>query len=250
MRRFWVLFLADIRFQFRYGFYALYAFLSVLYTVLIRILPGSVRSILRELMVFSDPAALGLFFMGAILLFEKGERVHPSLSVSPAHPLEYCTAKTASLSLVSLLAGLLIIVASGGSLSLWTIAALLLSSAFFSLVGLYIGSFAKTLNGYLMFTVPAELLLFVPALLWYFDVLGDWMLLHPGAAALNLLRSQPRFAVLSLLSLLVWLALAAIFVLPPLTRMLKGNDAERQTQRDEAAAGLAAQGAPADREAL
>ena len=78
MKRFLVLLGADIRFQFRYGFYAVYLIVSALYIIAVRLLPESVRPAARAVVVFSDPAALGLFFMGAILLYEKSDRVfHP-----------------------------------------------------------------------------------------------------------------------------------------------------------------------------
>ena len=80
-----------------------------------------------------------------------------------------------------------------------------------------------SLNGYILLTVPAELLLFVPAGLWFFDVLGDWALVHPGAAALNLISASPRFPTASFLSLGLWLALALVFALPAAGRMLRGE---------------------------
>lgn len=223
MKRFVSLLIADCRFQFRYGFYALYAFFGIFYVVLLRLLPGFMRDSARALLAFSDPAALGLFFMGAILLFEQGERVHPSLAVSPVRVYEYALSKALSLSLISLVAGLGIILASGGMISLWTIAGMTLASMLFSFVGLLIGSRARSLNGYILFTVPAELLLFIPAGLWFFDVLGDWALVHPGAAVLNLISASPRFPTASFLSLGLWLALALVFALPAAGRMLRGE---------------------------
>jgi hypothetical protein len=42
---------------------------------------------------FFRPAAMGLYFMGAIVLFEKGERVLDSLAVSPAGAGMYALSK-------------------------------------------------------------------------------------------------------------------------------------------------------------
>ncbi len=223
MKRFISLLIADCRFQFRYGFYALYAFFSIFYVVLLRLLPGFTRDSARALLAFSDPAALGLFFMGAILLFERGERVHPSLAVSPVRVFEYALSKALSLSIISLAAGIGIILASGGRVGPWTVAGMALASMLFSSVGLLIGSRAQSLNGYILLTVPAELLLFVPAGLWFFEVFGDWALVHPGAAALNLVSASPRYPTASFLSLGLWLALALVFALPAAGRMLRGE---------------------------
>lgn len=225
MKRFISLLIADCRFQFRYGFYALYAFFGIFYVVLLRLLPGFMRESARALLAFSDPAALGLFFMGAILLFEQGERVHPSLAVSPVRVHEYALSKALSLSLISLVAGLGIILASGGHPGPWTIVGMALASMLFSFVGLLVGSRAGSLNGYVLLTVPAELLLFVPAGLWFFDVLGDWALVHPGVAALNLLSASPRYPAASFLSLAIWLAILVVWALPATGRMLRGESA-------------------------
>jgi fluoroquinolone transport system permease protein len=164
--------------------------------------------------------------MGAILLFEKTERVHPSLAVSPIRTDEYCSAKLISLSIVSLLAGMAIHLAGGGSISLWMIVSLVLSSFLFSLLGLFIGTKAQTLNSYLILTVPAEILLFVPSLLWYFGVGGDWLLVHPGVAALNLLRETPKLPLLSLLSLSVWILIATLPTREAVRRMLLSGEGE------------------------
>ena len=63
------LIIGDVRFQFKYGFYLLYLFFSVLYISLVYIFPVSWRERAAILMIFSDPAAMGLYFMGAIVLF-------------------------------------------------------------------------------------------------------------------------------------------------------------------------------------
>jgi fluoroquinolone transport system permease protein len=74
--------LQDIRFQFRYGFYFLYAVLTVIYIAAISLLPAAWVQNAVAIVLFSDPAALGFFFMGGILLLEKGERLHDALFVS------------------------------------------------------------------------------------------------------------------------------------------------------------------------
>lgn len=228
MTRFIALLRADVRFQFRYGFYFLYLFFTVLYVALVHVLPEGARRIARDLTVFTDPAALGLFFMGAIVLFEKGERVHSSLAVSPASAAEYALSKAVSLSLISVLSGAVIIAGSLGSLSGWTVAGLALSSALFSCAGLFVGTRAPSLNGYLILSVPFEIVLFIPALLWYFGIGGVWMVLHPGAAALALISGggshSAGFKTLACASLSLWLCAAFAVTVPAVERMLAGRE--------------------------
>ena len=80
------LILSDIRFQFRYGFYTIYLVFTLVYVGLLFALPNAWRTDAALIMIFTDPAAMGLFFMGAIVLFEKNERVLDSLAVSPVAP--------------------------------------------------------------------------------------------------------------------------------------------------------------------
>ena len=83
----------DIVFQIKYGFYFLYVVFTVLYAFVLVILPETWQETVASLMIYSDPAAMGLFFMGAIVLFEKSQRVLNSLAVSPIHISEYILSK-------------------------------------------------------------------------------------------------------------------------------------------------------------
>lgn len=74
------LFLWDIRFQAKYGFYFLYAALTVIYGVVLFAVPEGWREKTAAILIFSDPASMGLFFMGAIVLLEK----------KPAYTLRVC----------------------------------------------------------------------------------------------------------------------------------------------------------------
>jgi fluoroquinolone transport system permease protein len=58
------LLIGDIRFQFRYGFYYLYLVFAILYSGLLLALPDGWRERIALVMIFTDPAAMGLYFMG------------------------------------------------------------------------------------------------------------------------------------------------------------------------------------------
>lgn len=87
------LFLWDIRFQAKYGFYFLYAVLTVIYTIIILAVPENWREKTATVLIFSDPAAMGLFFMGAIILLEKSQHTPCAFAVSPVRPAEYIILK-------------------------------------------------------------------------------------------------------------------------------------------------------------
>lgn len=56
---------------------------------------------------------MGLFFMGAIVLLEKSQRVNCALAVSPARDCEYMLAKLFSLAVIGLLVGGILAIAGG-----------------------------------------------------------------------------------------------------------------------------------------
>ena len=73
------------------------------------------------------------------------------------------------------------------------------------MVGLAAGTGISTLNQFILVTVPIELLIFGPAILW---VAGyrPWILaLHPGVAVYQLISGSINWTALSLI---LWLAAA------------------------------------------
>ncbi|MDO5293689.1 MAG: hypothetical protein Q4F05_13195 [bacterium] len=70
----------DVKFQYKYGFYFLYIFLIILYIFVLSLLKGRIRENTGLVMIFSDPASMGLFFMGAMVLLEKGEHITNSFA--------------------------------------------------------------------------------------------------------------------------------------------------------------------------
>jgi fluoroquinolone transport system permease protein len=223
MKRLLALTRTDIRFQLKYGFYGLYFLVTALYAFAIRLLPVSWRESAVILAVFTDPAALGLFFMGAILLLERDERTLTALSVSPVLPVEYVLAKLFSLSCISFLAGATISLASGFAFGPFFVFGLLGGSAFFTLAALAIGFRITGLNRFILATAPVEVLVFLPAFLWFFGALPDWALVHPGCAILDLLHPIPAHPALSALSLSCWVAIAFPFAITGSRRLLRVN---------------------------
>ncbi|MDL2276353.1 ABC transporter permease, partial [Breznakia sp. OttesenSCG-928-G09] len=166
--RFIKLLLGDMRFQIKYGFYFLYMVFSVVYIMLLLIFPEAWREKAASMMIYSDPAALGLFFMGAIVLLEKSERVLNALAVSPVTTIEYILSKVLSLAAISMLVSLVLAVVAGINHIPMLLLSVAFTSGIFTLLGLIIATKINSLNGYLMATVPLEILCFVPPLIYLF----------------------------------------------------------------------------------
>ena len=65
------LFLLDMRFQAKHGFYFLYVVLTVIYAVALLAVPESWKEKTAIILIFSDPASMGLFFHGCDCSFGK-----------------------------------------------------------------------------------------------------------------------------------------------------------------------------------
>ncbi|MPM02962.1 hypothetical protein SDC9_49221 [bioreactor metagenome] len=200
----------DIRFQFRYGFYFVYLVFSILYLCLLTLFPPALRGKAAVLMIFSDPAAMGLYFMGAILLFEKSQRVLDSIAVSPVKPMEYALAKLVSLGLVSTAVGLPIGFFGGIVKNpFFFLTGVFLGSCLFSAMGLIIALHIETLNQFIVATIPAEILINLPAIAYLLGWRKSFLILHPGVCVIELCENG-ELALPAALILLVWTAVFAL----------------------------------------
>lgn len=206
--RIWKLTAGDIRFQRKYGFYLVYAIFTAVYLLALAAVPERVRQTVAAVMIFSDPAALGLFFMGAIILLEKGQRVNCALAVSPIRVWEYTAAKLLSLALIGLVVGAVLAVAGGIRSLPLCLTGVLPASFFCSACGLIAAMKSRTLNQFALFAVPFELFLMIPPALLLFGVDTPVLMAHPGAAAAWLIYGDPPSGLLCVLSLAGWCVFA------------------------------------------
>ena len=204
------LIIGDVKFQFKYGFYLVYAILSVVYISVIYALPPLWREKAAAVMVFSDPAAMGLFFMGAIVLLEKSDRVLNSIAVSPVMVSEYIFSKVISLCLISTAVGLLIAMSANSGDLLTVMLGTLLGSAFFTLIGLIVASNISSLNQFLAATVPVEIICCLPPVLYLFGYKKAFMLVHPGCIIIRLISGNGDNLFLLTAVLCAWIGLMYI----------------------------------------
>ncbi|MDD2263205.1 MAG: ABC transporter permease [Clostridia bacterium] len=180
---------ADIRFQFKQGFYLVYVLITVMYLIILSFLPEDILSVGLPLVVFSDPSVLGLFFIGGIIMLEKMQGVLSVLVVSPLRTIEYILSKVISLAFVSVLAAFAITGFSNYGNVNWLLVFLstVLTSAIFTLCGIMITAGCNTVNQYMIKTVPYMLLLILPC----FSLIGfpysDLFTIIPSVAALRLM---------------------------------------------------------------
>jgi fluoroquinolone transport system permease protein len=203
----------DIKFQFKYGFYLVYLIITMTYLGIVFAMPTSFRQVASAIIVFSDPAALGFFFMGAIVLFEKSERVLNSLFISPLKIDEYIFSKIFSLGVVSTIVGVAItIITSPEKANLLSlIIGLMLGSMLFSLAGLIVATKVNSLNGFMVGVIPIGTFLSMPPFLIFFGIHYSLLNLHPGAIILEYILHGVGIGKINFFSVVLLMLWMAVF---------------------------------------
>lgn len=215
MRRFLACIKADIYIQIKYGFYAVYGIVTIVYILLLKQAPIASLKTLVPMIVFSDPSMLGFFFIGGLVLLEKGENTLEYIAATPLRISEYLISKMISLSLLALLASFTVTLCSYpddihlGQLTI----GIVLTSFFFILVGFIAVARFNTVNEYMLSSIIYITFLFLP-LLDYFGLWRSWIFyLFPTQAGLVLIGGafQPLASwkvAYSIGSLLLWIGVA------------------------------------------
>lgn len=191
MKRFFGLLKGDIRQQYRYGFYWLYLFVTLLYLIALYFFPNMWKITVGRVIVLTDPMLMGYMFIGAIMLFERSEKVTNTLSVTPLHSFEYIFSKLISLGLISLVSSEVIIIGGGiPQHAFWTPLAIIMGSFLFTLIGIAQSCRISTLNGFIMWLIPTMIIAILPPILYLCGIDGWWQQLMPGTAVLKVVSSQ------------------------------------------------------------
>jgi len=179
---------ADIRFQFKQGFYLVYLLLTLVYMIILSRFPAELKNIAVPLTVFSDPSMVGFFFIGAIVMLEKVQGVLQYVSVTPLRSIEYLLAKAISLTLVALSAGIMITLVSYSEPLNWLllITGITLTSTFFVLYGFIAAANCTTMNQYFIKMIPYMLLIVLPCFSLIEFPYSRFFIVFPSVAGLHL----------------------------------------------------------------
>ncbi len=202
----------DVRYQYRYGFYFIYAFMIAFFVLIVRLIPQSWHQTALAVVLLSDPALLGFFFIGGLLQLERGEGLLYALFQTPLRPHEYLLSKAASLGLLSTLAGCLIALLTGapGVRYALLIPIIFVISATFTLFGVGISINLKTMNAFLSIHGSLETTLMIPVLLMMLGVNFPLLKWTPTGAGYLLVQSAigGAFSLLPALVAIFWLCAA------------------------------------------
>ena len=95
-----------------------------------------------------------------------------------------------------------------------------LCSCLFSSIGLIVACKIKTLNQFMLATVPAEILINIPAVFYLFGYKKNWLLLHPGASAIEIFLAGKNIMI-AIAVLLFWTLVFAAIACGVVKKMLK-----------------------------
>lgn len=179
----------DFRLQWRYRIIAAYMVVITLYAIIIITANNILPAWAVAIVIYSDPAVLGFFFLGGLMMLEKGENVRAALAMSAISPTQYLAAKSISLTIIAL--GAVLVLALCAQLPFTALPLVLFATATTSVMFICIGAVValkfNTINGYLIGSVPLVTPLIAPAALNLFDPLPLYAFALPPAAQLKLL---------------------------------------------------------------
>lgn len=197
----------DLKFQSKSGFYLLYTVLTAIYLIVLFTIPLNLKEKITGALIFSDPSALGLFFMGAIVLLEKSQRVSCAFAVSPIKATEYVCSKVISLGVISLtVAAILAICTKFNHIGI-TLIGTFLSSVMFTLIGIIIATKINTLNQFIIATVPIEIIGLVPAIIYLFWQTDNVISYYPPNTCMDLIMGKTPSIIGMLFTLIIILIL-------------------------------------------
>lgn len=148
-------------------------FLYFLSTQAVQSLQGQTQ--IHSVLLFFDPATIGIVFVGALVLFEKSENVLQALIVTPMRTDDYLLSKIISLTSLSIISAsvfitLMVIFNETEFNILYLISGIILTSVMLILLGFIIISRVQNVNGYLLGIVIGFLGLTFPPLLHLFGL--------------------------------------------------------------------------------
>ncbi len=204
--------LTDLRLQLRHGFYAAYAVVTAIYAValhqLARVAGTETLRAVAATLIFTDPATLGAFFVGGLVLLEKQQGSLTAAFVTPLTLTEYFVSKAVGLTALATGSALVVALASGLPLRpIPLVLGVIATSVLFIMLGLAVVARVRTVNGYLLSTIPIAVIPMLPALrflglesplLWLVPTRASIRLLEAGLGGLPQIPVEMMYAAVVL----------------------------------------------------
>jgi fluoroquinolone transport system permease protein len=191
MRRLLATIHCDVTLQLRQGFYYASAFVLVVCVAVVSRIPTLNLSWLLPAIIVGNLMMNTFYFIGGLVLLEKGEGTLEAQVVTPLRTWEYLASKISTLTLLALVENIVIVIllAGVGFEVLPMATSIVLTSIIYCLAGVVAVVRYDSINEYLMPSVLYSSLLLAP-LLPYMIQWDGWLLyLHPLHATLLLAQA-------------------------------------------------------------
>lgn len=159
----------EVNLQIKNGLYGIYIVVNLIYLFLLGYVPEEFKEISLSLIIFSDPTVLGMVFIGAFILLEKINGVTGGIAISPLGAANYIKGKLFSMMLISLITSLVLAIGVKG----WDfnigglVVTVAMSSMIFTLLGILLAVYTKTINQYLMGIIGIGLVTSLPLVSYF-----------------------------------------------------------------------------------
>jgi len=180
---------------------------------------GHVDKVLT-LMIYNDPAVIGLFFIGLSFIIDKNQEILPALFVTPVNLHMFLITRVLALSIIGWLCSLgMGVSAIGLSFNLLHFSVGVFSiCVLFSLIGIYLVSYTSEFLLFMLRSIPILLVLSLP-MLNYFEVTNVGLFYSfPVQGCLNLVINSYRDIpvtselIYGYVSILLWIPVLYFFV--------------------------------------
>lgn len=181
----------DLRLQFRNGFYYAVAFVLVCWIVVLTQLPTIDWGYLFPPLVLGNLSMVSFYFIGGLVLLEKGEGTLEAQIITPLDDREYLASKVITLTALSLIENVVIVAMAYGMPRdpLALAAGITLAAVIYSLLGFVVVARYDSINEYIFPSVVYVTALSLP-FLSYFELWASWLMyLHPLQAPLILMKA-------------------------------------------------------------
>ncbi len=183
--------LHEMKLQWKNGLYLIYILVTLLYILLLGYVPEAYKGEVATFLVVSDPTFLGMIFVGGILLLEKNQGIPKGIGISPLGSKGYILSKVISLLVITLLTSICLMKVGHLRITFVKGIGLMLGASLFTLIGILIGSFAKSTNDFI-FWIALFVTPFAPPVISFYFFKGV-RLLHfiPTYTLLEILSDTP-----------------------------------------------------------
>lgn len=186
--RFPALLLHDTRLQLRYGIYYAYGIVILMYAGILISLGRYLPDWVPAFIIFTDPAVLGFFFLGALMMLEKSENVRTALGVTPVSTAEYFWAKTLPLTALAIVAvSIIALLAHEVSNLPMLIAITALTSVHYLGFGAPVALHFRSVTSYLIGAGGIFIPIVGPGYIALYTDMPAWAMLIPSAAQMRLM---------------------------------------------------------------